>query len=126
MRTQLVNILRRGAAQAEHFNDYNFRVYFVNKFNNQLSEVESNVNLAVTEQMIQKAEAEAAMVTRQTSIQELRFIFYRVSIFKKSSFMRNHEVKWWHYKLGFSYTRLNIQQNLKNWEIEQFVKLSMS
>lgn len=71
MRTQLINILRQGASTSNKFADYNFRSYFVAKFNTQIKQIEADSNMIITEQMVKKAEQDLGMVTRQTTIQTM-------------------------------------------------------
>ena len=69
MRTRLLTILRQGAQTSEKFADYNFRSYFVAKFNQQIGTIEAAPKLTITEQMVAKAEADLGVVERQTAIQ---------------------------------------------------------
>ena len=55
MRTKLIGILRQAAQRSEKFNDYNFRVYFVNKFNKQADKVEANAEIKINEDDIANA-----------------------------------------------------------------------
>ena len=69
MRTRLLTILRQGVQTSEKFADYNFRSYFVAKFNQQIVTIEATPQLTITEQMVTKAEADLGVVERQTAIQ---------------------------------------------------------
>ena len=55
MRTKLIGILRQAAQRSEKFNDYNFRVYFVNKFNKQADKVEAHAEIKISEDDIANA-----------------------------------------------------------------------
>ena len=84
MRTQLLNIVRQSAQTSQKFADYNFRSYFVAKFNHQAKTIENDQSLTITNEMIKKAEADLAMVNRQTAIQE----GFQAKIDEKSDFVR--------------------------------------
>lgn len=56
MRTKLIGILRQTAVQAERFNDYNFRIYFVNKYKTQAEKIEGNVAFSVNTADIAQAQ----------------------------------------------------------------------
>jgi len=71
MRTRLLTILRQGAQTSEKFADYNFRSYFVAKFNQQIAAIETAPQMTITEQMLATADSELAVVTRQTTIQTM-------------------------------------------------------
>ena len=55
MRTKLIGILRQTAVRSEKFNDYNFRVYFVNKFTKQAEKIEANPDMKIYEDEIASA-----------------------------------------------------------------------
>ena len=56
MRSKLVSILRQTASRAEKFNDYNFRVYFVNKYSQKADFIESAQEYNVKPDEIKRAE----------------------------------------------------------------------
>ena len=56
MRVQLINIVKQSAVRAEKFGDYNFRKYFVAKFVQKAEMLETQTNLTVTQEDINRAQ----------------------------------------------------------------------
>ncbi|CBY35018.1 unnamed protein product [Oikopleura dioica] len=71
MRSQLINILKQSVKTSQKFNDYNFRSYFVRKYSNELAAVESNEGMTVTQELLEQAQRDLALVERQTVVQGL-------------------------------------------------------
>jgi len=70
-RARLMGVLRNAVNESKKFNDYNFRCYFVNKFETQLHSLEKNASATVSQEMIDAAEKELAIVARQAAVQKL-------------------------------------------------------
>ena len=56
MRSKLLQIVRQTALRSEKSNDYNFRVYFVNKYNDKAAKIENIPEAQITLDDIKRAE----------------------------------------------------------------------
>ena len=77
-RARLTRVLQNAVQESRKFNDYNFRCYFVNKFENQLNNLETNQSTQVTPELITAAERDLAIVARQAAVQELNLTLYKL------------------------------------------------
>ena len=71
MRSRLISVLQQSVQRSQKFADYNFRNYFVAKYATKLEQVETDKFGPITEEILNKAEADLEMLIRQTTIQEL-------------------------------------------------------
>merc|ERR1711953_486410 len=71
MRSQLINILKQTVRTSQKFNDYNFRSYFVRKYSKELAAVENNEGMTVSQELLEQAKRDLALVERQTVVQGL-------------------------------------------------------
>ena len=84
MRSRLISVLQQSVQRSQKFADYNFRNYFVAKYATKLEQVETDTFGPITEEILNKAEADLEMLIRQTTIQEINhsslctFGIYRV------------------------------------------------
>ena len=71
MRSRLISVLQQSVQRSQKFADYNFRNYFVAKYATKLEQVETDKFGPITEEVLNKAEADLEMLIRQTTIQEI-------------------------------------------------------
>lgn len=71
MRSRLISVLQQSVQRSQKFADYNFRNYFVAKYATKLEQVETDTFGPITEEILNKAEADLEMLIRQTTIQEI-------------------------------------------------------
>ena len=71
MRSRLISVLQQSVQRSQKFADYNFRNYFVAKYATKLEQVETDNFGPITEEILNKAEADLEMLIRQTTIQEI-------------------------------------------------------
>ncbi|CAG5085427.1 Oidioi.mRNA.OKI2018_I69.PAR.g10892.t1.cds [Oikopleura dioica] len=71
MRSQLIQVLKQTVKTSQKFNDYNFRSYFVRKYSAELAAVESNEGMTVSQELLEQAQRDLALIERQTVVQGL-------------------------------------------------------
>ena len=71
MRSRLISVLQQSVQRSQKFADYNFRNYFVAKYATKLEQVETDTFGPITDEILNKAEADLEMLIRQTTIQEI-------------------------------------------------------
>ena len=77
MRSRLISVLQQSVQRSQKFADYNFRNYFVAKYATKLEQVAPDKFGPITEEVLNKAEADLEMLIRQTTIQEIDHFRFR-------------------------------------------------